>query len=105
MDLVSDTGQHGHEELDIRRCERSVMIQERPDRPPGSTAAEYTVAKLQRITHKIGGGVVAPAAFSLEPWLSGRLRQKHIVDRVDLIPRKIMVAQKSAEIMDVVPSL
>lgn len=105
MDFISDTGQHSHEELDIRRGELSVMIQERPDRPAGSTAANYTVAKFQRITHKVGRGVVAGAAFCLEPWLSGRLREQHIVDRVDLIPREIMVAQKSAEIMDMVPSL
>ena len=82
-----------------------MMVKEAADRASRVTAVEHTVAKLQRITHKPGGGVVATNALALKPCLIVRLRKQHIIDRVDLVTCEVMVVQKPPEIVDVVRSL
>lgn len=82
-----------------------MMLEETADRVPGVATEEHTIAKLQRIAHKRGSGVVAATALVLKPWLSVHLREQHSIDRIDLVTCQVMGVKKPAEIVDVVPSL
>jgi hypothetical protein len=82
-----------------------MMLKEATDRAPGSTTVEHPIAKYQRIAHKPGCGLVTAVALVPEPCLIVRLCEQHIIDRIDLVTCEVMVVQKQAEIMDVVPSL
>jgi hypothetical protein len=102
---MRNTRQKIRKKLDIFRIQTPVMLKKATDRVSGIPAFEHTVAKLQRVTHKNGRGVVATSALALEPWLIVRLCEQHVIDCIDLVPRQIMVVQKGAEIMDMVRSL
>ena len=82
-----------------------MVFKEAADRTSRVTTVEHTVAKLQRIAHKLGGGVVAATALVLEPWRSARLCEQHSIDRIDLVTCEVMGVKKPAQIVDVVPSL
>ena len=82
-----------------------MMLEETADRALGVATEEHTIAKLQRIAHKRGSGVVAATALVLKPWLSVHLCEQHGIDRIDLVTREVMGVQKAAEIVDVVVSL
>jgi len=82
-----------------------MMAKEATDRASRVTTVEHTVAKLQRIAHKPGGGVVATNALALIPCLIVYLREQHIIDRIDFVTCEVMVVQKMTEIVDVVRSL
>jgi len=102
---MGDTRQSIYKELDVIRIQLPMMLKEAADRAPSVTTVEHTVAKLQRIAHKLGGGVVAVTALVLKPWLSDRLCEQHIIDRIDLVTCEVMAVKKPAEIVDVVRSL
>jgi hypothetical protein len=57
------------------------------------------------MAHKLGGAVMAASALILKPWRSVRLCKQHIIDLIDLVTCEVMGVKKSAEIVDVVPSL
>ena len=57
------------------------------------------------MAHKLGGGVVATNALALKPCLIIRLREQHIIDRIDLFTCEVMVVQKPTEFVDLVRSL
>ena len=105
IDLLGDTRQSSYKKFDVIRAQLPVMVQEEADRIPGVTTAEHTVAKLQRIPHKLGGGVVAATALVLESWRSARLCEQHGIDRIDLVTCEVMGVKKPAQIVDVVPTL
>ena len=102
---MGDTRQKVYKELDIICIQLHMMAKEASDRASRVTTVEHTVAKLQRITHKRGGGVVATHALAFEPCLIVHLREQHIIDRIDLVTCQVMVVQKPTEIVDVVRSL
>lgn len=102
---MGDTRQKVYKELDIICIQLHMMAKEAADRASRVTTVEHTVAKLQRITHKRGGGVVATNALAFEPCLIVHLRKQHIIDRIDLVTCEVMVVQKPTEIVDVVRSL
>ena len=62
---MGDTRQSIYKELDVIRVQLLMMVKEAADRVPGVTTVEHTVTKLQRIPHKLGGGVVAAIAIVL----------------------------------------
>jgi hypothetical protein len=105
IDLMGDTRQSICKELDVVWIQLPVMVKEVADRAPGVTTVEHAVAKLQRIAHKLGGGVVAATALVLEPWRSARLCEQHSIDCIDLVTCEVMGVKKPAEIVDVVRSL
>jgi len=102
---MGDTRQSIYKELDVIRVQLLMMVKEAADRVPGVTTVEHTVTKLQRIPHKLGGGVVAVTALVLEPWRSARLCEQHSIDRIDLVTCEVMGMKKPAQIVDVVPTL
>ena len=82
-----------------------MMAKEATDRASRIPAVEHTFAKLQRMAHKHGSSVMATSALVLKPCLIVRLREQHIIDRIDLVTCEVMVVQKPTEIVDVVWSL
>ena len=102
---MGNTRQKICKELDVICIQFHMMVKEAADQASRVTTVEYTVAKLQRIAHKLGGGVVAANALVLKPCLIVCLREQHIIDRIDLITCEVVVVQKPTEIMDVVWSL
>ena len=79
---MGDARQNTYKKFDVVWIQLPVMLKEAADRTPGVTAVEHTVAKLQRIAHKLGGGVVAAAALVLKPWLGAGLCEQHCIDRM-----------------------
>jgi len=102
---MGNTRQKIYKELDVIWIQLHMMVKEADDRASRVTAVEHTIAKLQRITHKLGGGVVATNTLALIPCLIVCLREQHIIDRIDLVTCEVMVVQKPTEIVDVVRSL
>ena len=99
------TRQKIYKEIDVIWIQLHMMVKEAADQASRTTDIEHTVAKLQRIAHKLGGGVVATNALALKPCLIVRLRKQHIIYRIDLITCEVMVVQKPTEIVDVVRPL
>jgi len=52
-----------------------MVLKGMADRASRVAAVEHTVAKLQRIAHKPGGGVMATNALALKSCLIDRLRK------------------------------
>ena len=72
---MGDTRKKICKELDVIWLQLHMMVKEAADRASRVTAVEHAVAKLQRIAHKLGGGVVATNALALKPCLIVRLRE------------------------------
>jgi len=51
------------------------------------------------MAHKLGGGVVATNALALKPCLIIRLREQHIIDRIDLFTCEVMVVRIDSQLM------
>ena len=82
-----------------------MTVKEAPDRESGVATVEYAIAKFQCTAHQRGGAVVASHALAPEPCRVVSLCEQHIIDSIDLDACKVMIVQKPAEIVDVVPSL
>jgi len=105
INLMGNTRQKIYKELDVIWSKFPVMIKEATDWASRVMTVEHTIAKLQRIAHKLGGGVVATNALVLKPCLIIRLGEQHIIDRIDLVACEVMVVQKPTEIVGVVRPL
>lgn len=81
------------------------MFKEAVHRAAGGATVKYPIAQFQRITYKPGGGIVATAALFPKPGLIVRLCKQHIIDTIDLVSCEVMVVEKPAEIVLVVPSM
>lgn len=82
-----------------------MITQKLADWTPSFLTHKYTGAEPHRMAHEICGAVVTFTAFVLKPRRAIRLREEHVVDRVNLVILNIMVSHKSTEFVDVVPSL
>ncbi len=82
-----------------------MMVKEGADGAPGFATEEHPVAKLKRIAHKLRGDLVAGTAFHLESRLIAGLGEQHIIDSIDLAIGEVMIVQKPAQIVDMVPAL